>query len=115
VRQPNINREEIGRDMVEKEKKAAWRSGLIERLSLDLTYAFPDMKGFSRRNLYAIRHWYLFYSALSTIVPQPVAQLKIKGCSERGLALYCKYYSNYSGILQTPSAKYLNSCRQKRN
>jgi hypothetical protein len=33
------------------------------------------MKGFSRRNLYAIRQWYLFYSTLSAIVPQPVAQL----------------------------------------
>jgi len=66
---------EIGRDMVEKEERAAWGSGLIERLSRDLTHAFPDMKGFSRRNLYAIRQWYLFYSALSAIVPQPVAQL----------------------------------------
>ena len=66
---------EIGRDMVEKEEKAAWGSGLIERLSRDLTHAFPDMKGFSRRNLYAIRQWYLFYSARSAIVPQPVAQL----------------------------------------
>jgi len=66
---------EIGRDMVEKEEIAAWGSGLIERLSRDLTHAFPDMKGFSRRNLYAIRQWYLFYSTLSAIVPQPVAQL----------------------------------------
>jgi predicted nuclease of restriction endonuclease-like (RecB) superfamily len=66
---------EIGRDMVEKEEKAAWGSGLIERLSRDLTHAFPDMKGFSRRNLYAIRQWHLFYSSRSAIVPQPVAQL----------------------------------------
>ncbi|MFZ3114456.1 MAG: PDDEXK nuclease domain-containing protein [Syntrophales bacterium] len=66
---------EIGRDIVEKEEKAAWGSALIERLSRDLTHAFPDMKGFSRRNLYAIRQWYLFYSAQSAIVPQPVAQI----------------------------------------
>jgi predicted nuclease of restriction endonuclease-like (RecB) superfamily len=66
---------EIGRDIVEKEEKAAWGSGLIERLSRDLTHAFPDMKGFSRRNLYAIRQWYLFYSAQSAFVPQAVAQM----------------------------------------
>jgi predicted nuclease of restriction endonuclease-like (RecB) superfamily len=66
---------EIGRDIVEKEEKSAWGSGLIERLSRDLTHAFPDMKGFSRRNLYAIRQWYLFYSAQSAFVPQPVAQM----------------------------------------
>jgi hypothetical protein len=33
------------------------------------------MKGFSRRNLYAIRQWFLFYSVSSSIVPQPVAQI----------------------------------------
>ncbi|MCX5829167.1 MAG: PDDEXK nuclease domain-containing protein [Deltaproteobacteria bacterium] len=66
---------EIGRDIVEKEEKTAWGSGLIERLSRDLAHAFPDMKGFSRRNLYAVRQWYLFYSAQSAFVPQPVAQM----------------------------------------
>ena len=66
---------QIGHDMIEKEKEAVWGSGFIERLSRDLTYAFPDMKGFSRRNLYAIRQWFLFYAAHSPIVPQPVAQI----------------------------------------
>lgn len=66
---------EIGRDMIEKEQAATWGSGFIERLSRDLTHSFPDMKGFSRRNLYAIRQWYLFYSSQSPIVPQPVAQI----------------------------------------
>ena len=66
---------EIGRDIMAKELTATWGSGFIERLSRDLAHAFPDMKGFSRRNLYAIRQWYLFYSAHSSIVPQPVAQI----------------------------------------
>jgi len=65
----------IGSDMIEKEKIASWGSGFIERLSRDLTHEFPDMKGFSRRNLYAIRQWYLFYSSQSSIVPQSVAQI----------------------------------------
>ena len=34
-----------------------------------------------------------------------LSQLKIKGCSERGLALYCKFYNEYSDILQTLSTK----------
>jgi len=33
------------------------------------------MRGFSRRNLYAIRQWHLFYADKSQIVPQPVAQI----------------------------------------
>jgi len=65
----------MGREIIEKEKLAGWGSGLIDRLSRDLTSEFSDMKGFSRRNLYAIRQWYLFYSNRFTIVPQAVAQI----------------------------------------
>jgi len=66
---------EIGKDIAHKETSASWGSGLIDRLSRDLTLEFSDMKGFSRRNLYAIRQFYLFYSAGSPNVPQPVAQI----------------------------------------
>jgi hypothetical protein len=66
---------EIGRDMIDKEQTSSWGSGFIERLSRDLTYEFPDIKGFSRRNLYAIRQWFLFYSTQSGFVPQTVAQI----------------------------------------
>jgi predicted nuclease of restriction endonuclease-like (RecB) superfamily len=65
----------IGSQIIEKEKSASWGSGLIDRLSRDLAFEFPDIKGFSRRNLYAVRQWYLFYSAHHSIVPQAVAQL----------------------------------------
>ena len=41
----------------------------------------------------------------SKLLKKLAEQLQIKGCSERGLALYCKFYNNYSEILQTPSAK----------
>lgn len=33
------------------------------------------MNGFSRRNLYAMKQWYEFYSQHTPIVPQTVAQL----------------------------------------
>lgn len=39
-----------------------------------LRLSFPDIKRFSRRNLYAIRQWYRFYSPDSEFVPQAVAQ-----------------------------------------
>jgi predicted nuclease of restriction endonuclease-like (RecB) superfamily len=66
---------QIGSEIVEKERTATWGSSLINRISRDLSNSFPDMKGFSRRNLYAIRQWYLFYSANSKFVPQAVAQI----------------------------------------
>lgn len=65
----------LGREIIDKEKAAKWGSGFIDRLSRDLSFEFPDMKGFSRRNLYAIRQWYLFYSVGHSFVPQVVAQI----------------------------------------
>ena len=66
---------QIGQEITQKEKTADWGSGFIDRLSRDLTFEFSDMRGFSRRNLYAIRQWYIFYSSRSSIVPQAVAQI----------------------------------------
>ncbi|MEI8247601.1 MAG: PDDEXK nuclease domain-containing protein [Lentisphaerota bacterium] len=65
----------IGGNIILKEKQVEWGAAFIDRLSRDLTDAFPDMKGFSRRNLYAIRQWYLFYSVRFQFVPQAVAQI----------------------------------------
>ena len=47
----------------------------IETTAKELRTSFPQIKGFSRRNLYAMRQWYLFYSKESEFVPQGVAQL----------------------------------------
>lgn len=51
-----------------------WDDAILEQLSVDLRLSFPEINGFSHRNLYAIRQWYLFYSAEFEFVPQAVAQ-----------------------------------------
>lgn len=66
---------EIGRELQDKLEKAAWGSNLIEQVADELRIEFPDMKGFSRRNLFAIRQWYRFYSVHFQFVPQFVAQI----------------------------------------
>jgi predicted nuclease of restriction endonuclease-like (RecB) superfamily len=53
---------ELGADIVERQKSAKWGSGFLKQLSADLMAEFPDMKGFSYRNIRAIRQWYLFYN-----------------------------------------------------
>lgn len=53
---------ELGADIVERQKSAKWGSGFLNQLSADLMAEFPDMKGFSKRNLEQIRRWNLFYS-----------------------------------------------------
>ena len=46
------------------------RNNYVEQLAKDLRTEFPEMKGFSRSNLFYIRKFYQFYSAAS--VQQPV-------------------------------------------
>lgn len=66
---------QLAEAIVQKQETARWGDAVLERLSVDLRLAFPNIKGFSRRNLYAIRQWYLFYSAEYKFVPQVVAQI----------------------------------------
>jgi hypothetical protein len=78
---------ELGADIVERQKSAKWGSGFLKLLSEDLIAEFPNMKGFSKRNLECIRQWYLFYSegipdlatSCGQIAQQAVAQLPEPG------------------------------------
>lgn len=67
---------ELGAEIVEKQEKADWGSNFMQQLSSDLAKAFPDMKGFSFRNIMYIRQWYLFYSQDDIILQQLVAKLQ---------------------------------------
>jgi len=66
---------EIGRDITEKQQNSNWGSGFVEKIAEELKYEFPEIKGFSRRNVYAILQWYKFYSAKYQFVPHGVAQI----------------------------------------
>lgn len=46
---------EIGRGILEKQKSEGWGAKVIDRLADDLRREFPDMKGFSPRNLKYMR------------------------------------------------------------
>lgn len=66
---------ELGSEIVQKQQDAEWGDSVLDQLATDLRLSFPNVKGFSRRNMYAIRQWYLFYREISEFVPQPVAQI----------------------------------------
>lgn len=51
----------LGRDIVQKKAESRWGEGVVNQLSLDLRAAYPDVKGFSARNLYYMKQWYEFY------------------------------------------------------
>ncbi len=66
---------ELGADIVEKQATAKWGDGFLSNLSHDLMVEFPEMKGFSKRNLEQIRKWYCFWSAQEEIAKQLATQI----------------------------------------
>lgn len=67
----------LGADIVERQKDSQWGSGFLMQLSQDLMAEFPDMKGFSKRNLEQIRRWYRFWNEGDSIAKQPASQLSL--------------------------------------
>lgn len=64
----------IGRSILDEQNERGWGSKVIERLSKDLTKEFPDMRGFSVRNLKYMLRFAKEYSKIE-IVQQLVAQI----------------------------------------
>ena len=75
-----VNRElvllywQTGRDILERQRQQGWGTKVIDRLAIDLRSAFPDMKGFSPRNLKYMRALAEAY-ADEQFVQQVVAQI----------------------------------------
>lgn len=65
---------EIGRNILSRQKAEGWGTKVIDRLAVDLTNTFPDMKGFSPRNLKFMRAFAEAYHE-KEIVKQVVSQI----------------------------------------
>jgi predicted nuclease of restriction endonuclease-like (RecB) superfamily len=65
---------ELGKSLIEKQKAFKWGEHFLDQISHDMRTAFPEMKGFSKRNLQRMRQFAMLYPDLS-IAPQAVAQL----------------------------------------
>ncbi|WP_309249628.1 DUF1016 N-terminal domain-containing protein [Paraburkholderia sp. CNPSo 3274] len=55
---------QIRGDILERQQEQGWGAGVVDRLARDLKAAFPDMRGFSPRNL-------KYMCALAKAFPQP--------------------------------------------
>ena len=67
---------QLGEEIHIKQAASHWGAGLLTQLSQDLKAEFPDIKGFSKRNLEEVRRWYRFYAVDHAIAQQAVAQLQ---------------------------------------
>ena len=54
---------DIGRGIVEKQQVLGWGESVVKMVSADLQRAFPQMTGFSPRNVWAMRQLYMTYTA----------------------------------------------------
>ncbi len=76
----SVNREllllywHIGKQILRQQEKEGWGTKVIERLSFDLSREFPEMKGFSQRNLKYMRVFAELYPS-SEFVQQLAAQI----------------------------------------
>lgn len=64
---------DIGRGIVEKQQALGWGESVVEMVATELRAAFPDMSGFSPRNLRDMKRFYLAYSD-AEFWRQPVAR-----------------------------------------
>ncbi len=66
---------DLAERIVAKQQETAWGDRFLGQMSQDLKIEFPEMKGFSRRNLEFMRQWYRFWAAESVIAKQVVSQI----------------------------------------
>jgi len=65
---------ELGREILDRERREGWGAKVIERLAADLRREFPDMRGLSRSNLHYMRQLAAAWPE-DEIVPRAVGQL----------------------------------------
>lgn len=60
---------DIGRMIVERQKKAGWGKAVVERLSADLRQEFPGIGGFSASNLWRMKGFFEAYKGVEKLAP----------------------------------------------
>ena len=65
----------LGEDIVNRQMEKKYGAGIMRIISRDLQELFPSVKGFSSRNLYYAKSFYLLYSQSLEILPQVGAKL----------------------------------------
>jgi predicted nuclease of restriction endonuclease-like (RecB) superfamily len=91
----SVNREliqlywDIGKAIVERQATESWGKSVVEKLAKDLQSEFPQVFGFSERNIWRMRAFYLAWlpvsrkrrqgvgKSVSSILPQAVAELGV--------------------------------------
>ncbi len=100
---------ELGKEIVGKQQNAKWGTGFIDQLSNDLKSEFPDIGGFSAKNLRYCKSFFEFYFEIS-IWQQPVAKLENTNANEikKSQQLVGELEITKNSIWQQPVSKLQN-------
>jgi predicted nuclease of restriction endonuclease-like (RecB) superfamily len=66
---------DLGRQVVERQKRGRWGMNVIEQAARDLRAEFPGMSGLSARNIWRMRAFYRAWAADDAILARPVREL----------------------------------------
>ncbi|OGJ87125.1 MAG: hypothetical protein A2268_15260 [Candidatus Raymondbacteria bacterium RifOxyA12_full_50_37] len=68
----------VGATIVERQMRAGWGDAVVERLSYDLRRAFPGLEGFSPRNIWRMRAFFLAWSGGMKKLTQAVSETRVR-------------------------------------
>lgn len=77
---------DLAERIIARQQASAWGDSILVQISHDLQSEFPDMKGFSLRNLHYMRQWYRFWSGTNSIVQQAAVQLDKSAIGQQPVA-----------------------------
>ncbi len=83
----------IGKIILEQQQNEGWGTRVIDRLSTDLRKAFPDMKGFSSRNLKYMR---AFAETYPSFVQEPLTKINNDPIVQGPLEQFTWYHHYHS-------------------
>jgi predicted nuclease of restriction endonuclease-like (RecB) superfamily len=70
---------DVGREIVQRQQRDGWGKAVVDRLAADIQREFPGTAGFSGRNVWRMRAFYLAYAPEAAILPQAVSELGESG------------------------------------
>jgi len=73
----------VGATIVQRQTNAGWGDAVVERLAHDLRQAFRDLEGFSPRNIWRMRAFYLAWSGAPKKLTQPVSETGARRATEK--------------------------------
>jgi predicted nuclease of restriction endonuclease-like (RecB) superfamily len=99
---------EIGEEITRQQNEKGWGKSIVDILSKELQKEFPGVQGFSARNLWLMRSFYIEYSGVANLQPS-VAEISwtkdvlINNIENRA---YERYLANQTNFDATVSEKY---------